>query len=394
MFRRPSSIKLMDVFGIRIGVDVTWFVFLFVIIYWLSSPFRDVLHSSDTVAYITTVVTVLLFFASLIIHELGHALAARREGIGVKRIELYMFGGLTQMSRDSATPSEELKVAIAGPLGTFAFILVCLVLDLAIVGPSRLWAAVRLDDTIRITPVLLSLSWLLAMNVVILVFNLIPAYPLDGGRIARAIVWRRTGEKQRGTRAAAKLGEGFAIVLAGGGIGWFLGGDTFDGLWLVAMAFMMGQSARGALAQSALSDRIDGVTVADIMDRHPVAIPSGTPLGQALEEYFLRYGWSWFPVVDEHGRFIGIALQERTQATLDRGEGWLTIGSLLESEELGGFGVSETQQLTEVMSLEALGRLGALMAVDGDGVLSGVITAEQIRRALQTAFGSWRPPAT
>ncbi|HWF53685.1 MAG TPA: site-2 protease family protein [Solirubrobacteraceae bacterium] len=390
MLRRPGSIKLMDVFGIRIGVDGTWFIFLFLVIFWLSSPFRNTLHSSDTVAYITTVVTVLLFFCSLIIHELGHAIAARRQGIGVHRIELFLFGGLTQMSRDTTTPAEELKVAIAGPLGTLVFLLVCLVVDLAIVGPSRLWHAVRLNDTIQITPVLLSLSWLLAMNVVILAFNLVPAFPLDGGRIARALVWRRTGDKLRGTRVAAKLGQGFAIVLAGAGIGWLLAGDTLNGLWLIALAFMMGQSARGALVQTALSQRIDGVTVADIMDRQPVAIPLDTPVSQALDEYFLRYGWSWFPVVDERGRFAGVALQDRLQATIDGGESWLTVGSVLESAEDGRLGVSEDQRLTEVMSSEALGRFGALMAVDGEGVLQGVVTIEQIRRALQTAFGGSR----
>jgi Zn-dependent protease len=386
MLRRPSSIKLMDVFGIRVGADGTWFVFLFLIILLLSSPFRDTLHSSDTVAYATTVVTVLLFFVSLVIHELGHAFAARRQGITVQSIQLYMFGGLTQLSRDSETPGEELKVAIAGPLGTLAFLLLCLAVDLAIVGPNRLWHAVRLDDTMRITPVLLSLSWLLAMNVIILVFNLVPAYPLDGGRIARALVWKRTGDQWRGTRAAARLGEGFAILLAGGGIGWLLAGDTFNGLWLIALAFMMGQSARAALAQTAVSEQIDGVRVVDIMDRHPVAIPAATPVGQALDEYFLRYGWSWFPVIDAGGLFIGIALQERAQAATDSGQGGLGIASLVEPEGRGAFGISETKRLSELLGSEPLRRLGALMAVDGDGMLSGVITSEQIRRALQSAF--------
>ena len=388
MLRRPGSIKLLDVSGIRIGVDGTWFVFLFVIIFWLSGAFRDTLHSSDGVAYLTTVVTVLLFFGSLIVHELGHAVVARRQGIEVKRIELFMFGGLTQMSRDSETPAEELKIAGAGPAGTLIVVLVCLGLDLAIVGPSRLWHAVRLDDAIHITPVLLALSWLLLMNVLILAFNLVPAFPLDGGRIARAFVWRRTGDKRRGTRAAARLGQGFAVLLAAGGLSWLLAGQAFNGLWLLALAFMLGQSARGAVAQSALSERIEGVRVGDIMDRQPVAIPADTPVARALEEFFLRYGWSWFPVIDEQGRFTGISRQERVQATLDGGEAWITVGAVLESEEAGSFRVSEDQRLTEVMGVEALGRLGALMAVDGEGVLRGVVTIEQIRRALQSAFGA------
>ena len=193
----------MDLFGIRIGVDGSWFLILFLMIFWLSGDFRQALHSSDGVAYLTTVVTVLVLFGSLIVHELGHALVARREGIEVRRIDLFLFGGMTQMTRDAATPGEDFRIAAAGPLATFCFVLVCLALDLAIVGPHRLIHAAELDSSVRITPVLLSLSWLLFWNVLLLVFNLVPAFPLDGGRIARSIVWRATGEKQRGTRVAA-----------------------------------------------------------------------------------------------------------------------------------------------------------------------------------------------
>ncbi len=380
----------MNVFGIRIGVDGTWFLILFLMIIWISGAFRQALplHTSDTVVYATTVITALLFFGSLIFHELGHALAARRQGIDVKRIELFLFGGITQMSRDAATPSEELKVSGAGPLATFTFVLLCLALDLAIVGPHRLIHAAELDGTVRVTPVLLGLSWLLLMNVLILIFNLVPAFPLDGGRIARAIVWHVTGDKGRGTRAAARLGQWFAVLLAGVGIAWILTTGSLAGLWLVALSFLLGQSARGALVQSTVTQRIEGMRVEDIMDRQPVAIPAPTPVSQALEEFFLRYGWSWFPVVDESGRFLGVARQERVQAAHDGGEGWLTVGAVVESESAGAWRVPQDRPLTELLSSEPLGRLGALMAVDGEGVLRGVVTVDQVRRALQSALGT------
>ncbi len=379
----------MNLFGIRVGVDGTWFLILFLMIIWISGAFRQTLplHTSDTVVYATTVITALLFFGSLIFHELGHALVARREGIEVKRIELFLFGGITQMSRDASTPSEELKISGAGPLATFLFVLLCLAVDLAIVGPHRLVHAAELDGTVRVTPVLLGLSWLLLMNILILIFNLVPAFPLDGGRIARAIVWHVTNDKQRGTRVAAKVGQWFAVLLAGLGIAWMLTTGSLGGLWLVALAFLLGQSARGALAQSALTQRIEGVRVEDIMDRQPVAIPATTPVTQALDEFFLRYGWSWFPVVDESGRFLGIARQERVQATHDAGEGWLTVGAVVESEGAGAWRVQLDRPLTELLASEPLGRLGALMAVDGEGVLRGVVTVEQVRRALQSALG-------
>ncbi len=388
MLRRSGSIKLVDAFGIRIGVDAGWFLTLFLVIIWLSPSFRSALGSSSTVAYLTTVVSALLFFFSLIVHELGHAIVARRQGIEVRNIQLFLFGGLTQMSREARSPGEEFKIAVAGPLATLFMVLLFAGIDLAIVGPNLLWDAIRLTPNIKLTPVLLSLSWLLLMNVIVLLFNLVPAFPLDGGRIARAAVWRATGDKQRGTRSAAKLGQAFAVILAGIGIWLMLTGTAFGGLWLVLLAFLLGQSARGALMQTAITERIEGVRVADIMDRQPVAIPAGTPVGQALDDYFLRYGWSWFPVIDEHGHFVGIARQERVQSTIDGGEGWLTIGSAVESGETNDWRVDEDRPLTELLSSEPLGRLGALMAVDREGVLQGVVTVDQVRRALQSAVGS------
>jgi Zn-dependent protease len=378
----------MDLFGIRVGVDGSWFLILFLMIFWLSGDFRQALHSSDGVAYLTTVVTVLVLFGSLIVHELGHALVARREGIEVKRIDLFLFGGLTQMTRDAATPGEDFRIAAAGPLATFGFVLVCLAVDLAIVGPHRLIHAAKLDGTVEITPVLLSLSWLLFWNVLLLVFNLVPAFPLDGGRIARSIVWRITGEKQRGTRVAAKMGQGFAVILGAFGLWLMLRYTSFTGLWLILIALLLGQSARGALVQTALTERIEGVRVADIMDRQPVAISSELPVSRALEEFFMRYGWSWFPVVDADGRLLGVAREPPLRRAQDAGEGWLTVGSVLEPEDARSCRVGEDRPITEVLSSETLGRLGALMAVDGEGVLRGVVTLGQIRRALQSAFGS------
>lgn len=376
----------MDIFGFRVGVDPSWFIILFLLIFLLSGPFRATLHSSDAVAYLTTVISVLLLFASLIVHELGHALVARRQGIEVKRIDLFLFGGLTQMSRDAATPGEDFKIAVAGPVATFGVILVCLAADVAIVGSHRLLHAVALDSDVTITPALLSLSLLLPMNVLLLLFNLVPAFPLDGGRIARSIIWRVTGEKARGTRTAARMGQGFAVLLAGAGVWLLLSYGSFGGLWLVAIAYLLWQSAKSAVLQTAFTQRIEGLRVGDIMDSHPVAIPATTPVGQALDEYFLRYRWEWFPVVDESGRFVGIARRERVQASADAGEGWLTTQAVLESDGLSSLRVEEDRPISELLASESLGRLGALMAVDRDGVLRGVVTVEQLRRALQAAF--------
>jgi Zn-dependent protease len=306
----------------------------------------------------------------------------------VTRIELFLFGGLTEMSRDAVTPGEDFKIAAAGPLATLVVVLICLGVDLAIVGPHRLLHAVELDGSVPITPVLLSLSWLVPMNVLILLFNLIPAFPLDGGRIARAVVWAATGDRLRASRLAAQLGQGFAVLLAAGGIWLMFSYKSFSGLWLLAIAFMLWQSARSALLQTAVTARIEEVRVADVMDPQPISIPASTVVTRALDEFLLRYGAPWLPVVDPTGRFLGIAHRDRAQTAQDAGEGWLSIDSVLEREDAAVMHVDEDRPLSDVLSLESLGRLGAVMAVDHEGVLRGVITAEQIRRALQSVFAS------
>ena len=173
----------------------------------------------------------------------------------------------------------------------------------------------------QITPVLLALAWLLPMNILILIFNVVPAYPLDGGRMARAAIWKVTDDKLRGTRSAARLGEGFAILLGGFGLYIPLQSSSFVGLWLILLAFMIWQSARMALNGTAAASRVHGVLVADIMDHEPVVVRGTSTVEQALDESFLRYQSEWLPVVDGDGRFIGIARRDRAEELVHRRRG-------------------------------------------------------------------------
>jgi predicted transcriptional regulator len=124
-----------------------------------------------------------------------------------------------------------------------------------------------------------------------------------------------------------------------------------------------------------------------VMDPQPVAIPGTTPVTQALDEYFTRYGWAWFPVVSAEDRLVGIARRERLQEAMDGGEGWLTVGAVLDTELGSSWRIGADRPLTEVLSSDSFGRLGAVMAVDADGILRGVVTVDRVRRALQSALG-------
>jgi Zn-dependent protease len=386
MLGRSRSVRLFTVSGIRVGVDASWFIVLFLMIYLLSGPFRATLHSSDTVAYLTTVISVLALFGSIIVHELGHAVAARRRGVGVERIDLYLFGGLTLMNREPETPGEDFIIAVAGPIATALMIVVFIAADFALVGSHRLLDAIELQSNIQITPVLLALSWLIPVNLLLLIFNLLPAFPLDGGRIVRAAVWRVTGERRRGTAAAARLGQVLALLLGGFGLYLLIGAGSFSGLYMAGLAWILYSEARAAIARTALEERVDGVRVQDIMDSEPVTIPAELTASEALDGYFLRYRWPWFAVVEAGGRFAGIATEADVRRAAESGEGWVLVGSLVGDGSRTSGRVRIDSPITTLIGSEPLGRFGALMAVDSDGMLRGVVTVEQLRRALSAAF--------
>jgi Zn-dependent protease len=373
-----SSFQLGRIFGIRIGVNASWFFILFLFLFWLSSRFGDDLDD-PTLGFIAAVIAAVLFFGSIVLHELGHALAARRSGIEVAGIDLFFFGGVMKMSRETDTPGREFFVAVAGPLVTLGIVIVGTVVGVVIAGGQDAFLDAALLDS-NVPPLAVQLvSFLVTMNVILLVFNLVPAFPLDGGRIARAAIWKLTGDRARSTRISGYIGQGFAALLAGYGIYLLAGGDATSGLWLAVLGYLLWQSARGAVLQSAVTSRLEGVTVADIMDADPVTLPADLPVQQAYEDFFLRYqGWPWFAVVEPDGRYAGVAHRAAVESAA-RGAEPVPVRELAaDSGE-----VRDDAPLEALLGSEPLRRLGALMAVDADGRLRGVVTLEQVSRALQ-----------
>jgi len=383
-----NSFQLGRIFGIRIGVNASWFLILFLFIFWLSQSFTDVL-GDQTAGYLTAVAAAALFFGSIVLHELGHALAARRSGIEVSGIDLFFFGGVMKMNHDTDTPGKEFFVAVAGPLVTLAIVVVGTLAGIAIGGGyDTFQEAARLQSTAPSDVALLLASFLVTMNVVLLVFNLVPAFPLDGGRIARAIVWKLTGDRTRATRFSAFVGQGFAALMIFVGLWAAIAGPVVvaglslgvgDGIWLAILGYLLGQSARAAMLQTAVTSRLEGVTVADIMDSEPVTIAADLPVGQAYDEFFLRYhGWPWFAVIEPDGRFAGLAHRETVEAAAHAGSTEPVRAFAIASGE-----VRDDAPLEALLASEPLRRAGALMAVDADGRLRGVVTLEQVSRALQ-----------
>jgi Zn-dependent protease len=380
-----ASIQLARIFGIRVGVSMSWFLILLILIFYLSGYFHEVLGGSTSTAYAVAVGGAFGYFVSLILHELGHALVSRRLGIPILGIDLWFFGGMARPAREPETAGEEFKVAAAGPAVTFAILLVCVGATALIASGGHFTDAVLTREGFTTTPALALLAWLAFINAALLVFNLVPAFPLDGGRIARAAIWWRTGDRHRGTRITGRAGQGFALALGLVGLLGLLDGDSF-GLFTLVLGLILYQASGGAVMQGALGQRIQSVTVADIMDREPPTIPVELRVLDAQEQFFQHYRRPWFAVVDHARHFLGVVRSERIDAELAAGRPALEMGDVLEQDLQ--VGIDEREPLESLLRSEGLGRLGGMVAVDADGVLRGVVTVAQIRRALNPAGGS------
>lgn len=383
--RPRTNLQLARIFGIRIGVSYSWFFVLFLLIYYLSSYFHDVLGGSQTTAYLVAVAGALGYFASLILHELGHALVARRLGIPIAGIDLWFFGGLSHARREPQSAGEEFKVAAAGPAVTLTLFVLCLAAGTAIASSGRFTDVALTKEGFITTPALALAGWLGFINGILFLFNIVPAFPLDGGRIARAAIWWRTGDRNRATHATGRSGQAFALGIGLLGLWGFASNGSSLGLLTMLLAFFLYQAAGAAVMQGVVGRRIQNVKVADIMDREPVTIPAELTLLDAQEQFFLRYRWPWFAVVDPARHFLGVVRQQRVESEIAAGRPALPVIDVLEEDMPVRIG--EEAPIESLLGAEGLGRLGAMVAVDKDGVLQGVVTLAQVRQALRPAAG-------
>jgi Zn-dependent protease len=379
VFGGGASFQLFRIFGFRVGVHWSWFLILFLWIIWLKDSLDSAITSSGQ-GFLAAVISAALFFGSIVAHELGHAFAARREGIGVGGIELFFFGGFMRADRDSQTAGEEFRVAAAGPAVTLLLAVVFGAVAYGMLGDGFGDAATLSFASGTTVEVLLAFTAL--ANAAVFALNIIPAFPLDGGRILRAIVWQLTGDRHKATKFSGYLGQAFAGLMMGYGL-YRLVGDAANresGIWWLVLGWMLGGAARAAIAQSTFVNRLQGITAGDIMDAEPVTIPASTAAHSAYDEYFLRYqGWPWFAVVEDDGRFVGLAHRAAVEhAALSEG-GMMAVRDIVDPIEQ----VRTDTSLETLVGSEPLRTLGAVMAVDAEGRLRGVVTRDQVSRALQ-----------
>jgi Zn-dependent protease/CBS domain-containing protein len=278
----PGSLRIGRLFGIPIHVHASWLVIFALVTWSLATGYFPARNPEVTVsgAWLRSLAAALLFFASILLHELGHALMALRHGIEIRSITLFIFGGVARLGQDPADGRTEVKVAIAGPL-------VSVVLGAAFYASSHLLFLGEAAGSVA--------RYLAFINLAIAVFNLVPAFPLDGGRLLRGVLWTFAG-KGRATRVAASAGLGFAYILVAGGLLTLVLGQGLAGLWYVLIGWFLREASAGAVRDLRMDQALSGLSVGDAMTRQVDALPADISLDEAVRHHFQRTGFGGYPV--------------------------------------------------------------------------------------------------
>jgi Zn-dependent protease/predicted transcriptional regulator len=288
-----TSWRVGRIAGIEVRVDSSWVVIALLITYSMylqvSRVYQDI--SAGEAVAVGTLATV-LFFGSVLVHELAHALVSHARGIRVQDITLFLFGGATRAKVDSRGPGDEFLIAVVGPLTSGL-----------LAGLFGILAGLGRD--VLSAPLAGTLGYLAWTNLLLAGFNLVPGFPLDGGRLLRSAIWKTTGSLARATRIASAAGQGVGWLLVAGGVVWLLAGDLAGGIWFAFIGWFLVQAARSSYQDLQLQQLLRGVEAEDVMAADLVRIPPELSLQDAVNHYFMRYDHSAFPV-EEQGRTIGL----------------------------------------------------------------------------------------
>jgi Zn-dependent protease/CBS domain-containing protein len=368
-----AQVKLGRIAGISIGLHYSWFIIALLIALSLAQHFRDVTPRwSTTVVWAAAVVTVTLFFAALLLHEVAHSLLAKARGLRVRAITLFALGGVSQIESEASDAKSEFWIAIAGPITS-------VVIGLVVLGTARL--AGWLPGAEPTTPVIAVLVWLGYINIMLAAFNMIPGYPLDGGRVLRAVIWWVTGNAERSTRLAAQAGQAVAFILISLGLFRFFVGANFGGLWLAFIGWFLLDASRASYAQVELVAGLRGRRVADIMDRDCPTVEGHLSLQDFVDEYLLRSGRRCFVVV-QNDQVAGLITPHEVKI-VDR-QGWSQTSVQSVMRPLGRLRIvapdTPALQALELMSREDINQLPVI----SDGRLEGVFSRAHVLRFLRT----------
>lgn len=368
-----AQIKLGRIFGIKIGLHYSWLIIALMIALSLAGYFgAEHPNWGRGVIWSMAISTAALFFAAIIAHELSHALMARRRGLPVRSIILFALGGVAQFEKEPKDAKTEFLVSIVGPIAS------------AVIGFVSLLMAWMLGWTVSaepVKPLSAMLVWLGYINIGLAVFNLLPGFPMDGGRVLRAIVWWRTGSAQRATRVASLTGQFLAFALIIFGIYRFFGGAGFSGLWMAFIGWFLFKAAKTAYAQQDLTERLRGVRVGDLMTLDCTMVDGNDNLQTFVNDYLLHTGRRCF-LVAEQGVVTGLITPNEVKGIPQARWPFTLVYDVMRPLEELRTVTPETpvSEALEIIGREDINHLPAL----ANGRLAGMISREQILRYLLT----------
>lgn len=365
-----SSFRLGRIAGIDVSIHASWLVVFGLVVWSLASGYLPALYPgwAPTTYLLTAIVAALLLFGSVLAHELTHSVVARARGLPVRGITLFIFGGVANIGREAARPLDEFLMAIVGPLSSLLL-------------AALFWTASTLARPIAATPAHAILAYLATLNTALALFNLLPGFPLDGGRVLRSIVWGLTADFRRATQIAAMTGNAVAYLFILGGL-WiaFVRGDFFNGIWLAFIGWFLNNAADASRRQVEMQYRLAGVRVGDIMNPAPVVVDPEITLRDLVNDYVLRRGVRALPVV-EGDRLVGIITLSDIKEVPQEQWSATTVGEVVR-RRTGLVVATPRQDLASAITALAEGDLNQLPVVE-DGRLVGLLTRSDIIRYFQ-----------
>jgi len=365
-----GSLVLGAIRGIPIRIHFTWLIIFGLLSWSLASGYFPQRYPDlpITAYWIKAIIAALFLFGSVLVHELMHALMAQKLRVPIAGITLFALGGVSEMKQEPPSPSAEFLIAIVGPLASLVlagfFWLVWRALERE--GPDPSFAAIAL--------------YLVGLNTVVAVFNLLPAFPLDGGRMLRSIIWGITKNLKKATYLATRIGRAFAYLLITFGAVSLFAGAGFQGIWMALIGFFLLQGAQASYTQVVLKEALAGIAVRDIMVRKVMTVAPNLSVRELIQDYFLTYGYGGFPVV-ENGQVLGLVslgdVKKVSPTDYDR----LTVREVMTplSERLTIAPEDDVSVAFQRMAEEELGRL----VVMERGRMLGLVTKTGLSRFLQ-----------
>ena len=362
--------RIGSIAGIDIRIDYSWFVIFLLILWTLTrNVFPSAHPGAAPAAYIIMgAAGTLLFFASLLAHELSHSLTARSLGIPVHSITLFIFGGVARTTSEFESPGDEFRIAAAGPVSSLAIAALFWLIS---------WVGMRFGLPIVVTGVA---SWLALINFVLAVFNLFPGFPLDGGRLFRAAVWKRTGDVRRATRIATTGGKVFGYILMVLGFMNMFSGNGLGGIWLIFLGWFVRMAAESSYVQHVLHRSLEGAHARDAMTPEPQTVDPDATLQDFLDEYVLEGRHHSYPVAED-GRAVGLITLDRVRGVPKEERAGRTVrdAMLPISPEVS---VPPTASMAQAMQRLNESPVGRILVTDADRLL-GIISQTDVARWLE-----------